>query len=49
MDNRKDELQFHIIHDDILRIINQNLVPEIIAPDKNPYGLMFMILKRICI
>lgn len=40
MDTKKDELQFHIIHDDILRIISHSLVPETIVPEKNPYGLM---------
>lgn len=39
MGTPKDELQFHIIHDDILRIITQYLVPEIIVPEDNPYDL----------
>ena len=40
MGTPKDELQFYIIHDDILGIINQYLVPETIVPEENPYGLI---------
>ena len=40
MGTPKNELQFYIIQDDILGIINQYLVPETIVLEENPYGLI---------